>query len=196
MKAEFINNLRDFKIRFYQNKSLKKSTFANEYIEELIELQEKIHKHISSYGNSFSEINQTHFSLNPMKLYDIRGLRADLVNNNLISPKTKTVNLRQIFIYRKNRVQINWIGGKNKLACFLKLMKGKDAFLNNYIYSIAKYIFTIEGNKIDNLVHPKSKDYKKYRDNISALIDQNICLKDKRNRSSFLSDQKQSIKNQ
>lgn len=188
IKKTLKKDLVRFKIEVESNKRVGLVTYSEQYIDELLDFVDSIINQADFNFRYESELSKKHFTMNSLKVYDFKGLRRDLVTNKLICPKTKTITLWNIFLQRhKKRVKINWIGGKGKLACFLKILKEEQAILDKYIYRISSEIFLINGHDHENLVHPKKKDFIIYKPLLEEIARRNIVPRKENDKTSIKS---------
>ncbi|MCB0745005.1 MAG: hypothetical protein KDC67_13945, partial [Ignavibacteriae bacterium] len=101
-----------------------------------------------------------------------KNLRSSLVTKKLISPNTNPLTLKNAFS-DGSHTKINWLGGKDQLGCFIKLLKDEKV-ITGQAHSAAKNIFTVNGDKISYLRTPPADETQNYVEMLKSIIRDNL----------------------
>ncbi|GAB4160043.1 MAG: hypothetical protein Tsb0033_15420 [Winogradskyella sp.] len=95
--------------------------------------------------------------------------RNDLVDKKLICNQTNYLTLKKAF-YDGSPCKINWIGGKDKLGCLIKILKDKK-IIKGQAHRKARDIFNLDNEPILKLRNPKQEDTINYIDEFKDMVD-------------------------
>lgn len=166
----------EYQVEVFRNAKKGLVDFSQPFIDEINTLLESIEilnslKASSDYKNQLGDLKGvTNFTINHKFGFRPKELRDTLVNYRLIDKRTRTDSLRLIFQEKVKRKKINWIGGKDKLAYFLKLLKDRSIINENAIYKIAPYLFLLKEKEFNKISHPKYKDSYKYAELLDSIV--------------------------
>lgn len=159
------------------NKAKNKISFSEKYINSIQEFLESLSVRIEGSGVSSSGYTKDYFSLCDGVSFNAKDLRNSLILYKLIDSKSKEASFSNLFKGGFTGNKINWlVNKKGRLQCFLFLLKEKKIVTDEFVYRIAKNVFTINNEDIIKLDTPKAKDYKNYIDTISSIIDNSFTL--------------------
>jgi len=184
----FIEEFISFKNEIMSNQFKGDITYSKTYIDVVIrevnilisrisEMNTTSEKDITSEKDtnlikSTKSANNSFFTLKEGVKISFRDLRNSLVVRGCLEKSIKTITLKNVFnnYHDGKQKQINWIGGKNKLGLFIKLLKNEEIITNGHPFFIAKKIFLIDGDTIKTLTAPKEQDIKNYYSDFKSMI--------------------------
>ena len=178
----FIEEFISFKNEIMSNQFKGDITYSKTYIDVVIREVNILISRISEMNTtsekdtilikSTKSSNNSFFILNEGVKISFGDLRNSLVARECLEKSIKTVTLENVFsdCYDGRRKQVNWIGGKNKLGLFIKLLKDEKIIANGQPFHIAKKIFLIDGDIIKTLTAPKRQDSKNYYSDFKNML--------------------------
>ncbi|CAL2102740.1 conserved protein of unknown function [Tenacibaculum sp. 190130A14a] len=185
----FIKEFNSFKNEIMSNQFKGDITFSQTYIDVVIsevnilisrisEMNAASEKDITSEKDtilikSTKSANNSFFTLNDGIKISFVDLRNSLITRGCLEKSIKAVTLENVFddYHDGKQKQINWIGSKNKLGLFIKLLKDKKIITDGQPFLIAKKTFLIKDEKITTLTPPKKEDSKNYYNSFEKMLD-------------------------